>query len=87
MANIKTAKKRILINQTKAARNKSIKSRVKTLVKKVEQAIADGDKDLAKANLTAAISAYDSASTKGIFHKNTVARHVSRLTKRVNSIA
>lgn len=86
MANIKTAKKRIKINDTKAARNKAIKSKIKTLVKKVEAAILAADKDLASKSLTEAISAYDSACTKGVYHKNTVARKVSRLTKRVRAI-
>lgn len=49
MANIKSAKKRVLVNQTKALRNKMIKSGVKTAVKKVDAAIAAGDKEAAKA--------------------------------------
>ncbi|HHT97348.1 MAG TPA: 30S ribosomal protein S20 [Clostridiales bacterium] len=87
MANIKTAKKRIKINDTKSARNKAIKSKVKTLIKKVDAAIVAADKDLASESLTEAISAYDSACTKGVYHKNTVARKVSRLTKKVKAIA
>ena len=51
MANIKSAKKRVLVNQTKALRNKMIKSGVKTAVKKVDAAIAAGDKEAAKAAL------------------------------------
>lgn len=86
MANIKSAKKRIKVNQAKADRNKSVKSEVKTLVKKVELAVEAADKDLANKNLTLAISAYDSACTKGLYHKNTVARHVSKLTKKVQSM-
>ena len=50
MANIKSAKKRVLVNQTKALRNKMIKSGVKTAVKKVDAAIAAGDKEAAKRN-------------------------------------
>ena len=57
MANIKSAKKRILVNQTKAARNKSIKSSVKTAIKKVDAAIAAKDADAAKTALLAATSA------------------------------
>ena len=56
MANIKSAKKRILVIQTKTARNKSIKSKVKTYVKKVETAIAQGDKEAAASALVAATS-------------------------------
>ncbi len=87
MANIKSAKKRILVNATKAARNKQIKSKVKTVVKKVDSAVAAGDKDLATTNLTVAISEIDKACSKGIYHKNTAARKVSRLSKAVNNIA
>ena len=55
MANIKSAKKRILVNETKAAKNKAIKSRVKTSVKKVEAAVAQKDVEAAKTALKAAI--------------------------------
>lgn len=87
MANIKSAKKRILVNETKAARNRQIKSKVKTLIKKVDAAVAAGDKELAKTCLVEAISELDKARYKGVFHKNTVARKVSRLTQAVNKIA
>lgn len=86
MANIKSAKKRILVNRTKAARNKSIKSAVKTAIKKVETAVANKDAEAAASALTAAISAIDKAATKGVYHKNTASRKVSRLSKAVNSI-
>lgn len=87
MANIKSAKKRILVNETKALRNKSIKSAVKTSIKKVEAAVAQKEVDAAKAALKAAISEISKAGTKGVYHKNTIARKISRLTKAVNSIA
>ena len=87
MANIKSAKKRILVNETKAARNKAIRSRVKTSIKKVEAAVAANDKDAAKAALTVAISTIESASSKGVYHKNNAGRKVSRLTKLVNTLA
>ncbi|HHU73505.1 MAG TPA: 30S ribosomal protein S20 [Clostridiales bacterium] len=87
MANIKSAKKRILVNQKKAARNKAIKSKVKTMVKKVETAILAGDQVAAKANLNAAIAELEKACSKGVYHKNTVARKVSRLAKKVNKLA
>ena len=86
MANIKSAKKRVLVNQTKALRNKMIKSGVKTAVKKVDAAIAAGDKEAAKAALLIATSVIDKATSKGVYHKNNCARKVSRLTKAVNSI-
>lgn len=87
MANIKSAKKRILVNETKAARNKQIKSKVKTVIKKVDAAVAAGNKDLAKTSLVEAVTEIDKASSKGIYHKNTAARKVSRLSKAVNNIA
>ena len=87
MANIKSAKKRILVNETKAARNKAIKSRVKTAMKKVDAAVATRDKAQATDLLKAAISEINRAGSKGVYHKNTCARKVSRLTKAVNEIA
>ena len=87
MANIKSAKKRILVTETRAARNKSIRSEVKTAIKKVEAAVAANDKDAAKAALTVAISTIESASSKGVYHKNNASRKVSRLTKLVNTLA
>ncbi|MCR5144458.1 MAG: 30S ribosomal protein S20 [Lachnospiraceae bacterium] len=87
LANIKSAKKRILVTETKTARNKAIKSEVKTLVKKVEAAVTANDKDAAATALTEATKKIEMAGSKGVYHKNTVARKVSRLTKLVNSIA
>ncbi len=87
MANIKSAKKRILVNETKAARNKAIKSKVKTYVKKVEATVAANDKAAASEALKAAIVEINKAGSKGVYHKNTCARKVSRLTKAVNGIA
>ena len=87
MGNIKSAKKRILVNQTRAARNKAIRSKVKTACKKVEAAVAASDKAAAQACLVAAISEIDKACTKGVYHKNTASRKVSRLSKAVNTIA
>ena len=87
LANIKSAKKRILVTETRAARNKAIRSEVKTSIKKVEAAVAANDKEAAKAALTVAISTIESASSKGIYHKNNSARKVSRLTKLVNTLA
>ena len=87
MANIKSAKKRILVNETKAARNKAIRSKVKTACKKVEVAVTAKDKAAAQANLLAATSEIDKACTKGVYHKNTASRKISRLTKAVNGIA
>ena len=87
MANIKSAKKRILVNRTKAERNKSIRSAVKTAIKKVDAAIAANDKELAKAELLKATSAIDKAASKGVYHKNTASRKISRLNLAVNKMA
>ena len=87
MANIKSAKKRILVTEIKTARNKSIRSEVKTAIKKVEAAVVAKDKDAANAALSAAISTIESASSKGVYHKNNAARKVSRVSKAVNTIA
>ncbi len=87
MANIKSAKKRILVAETKAARNKSIRSKVKTYVKKVDAAVAAGDKAAAQAALLAATSEIDKAASKGVYHKNTASRKVSRLSKAVGAMA
>lgn len=87
MANIKSAKKRIDVINKKTLRNKMIKSKVKTVVKKVETAVAAGDKEAAQANLLVAISEINKAASKGIYHKNNAARKVSRLTIAVNKMA
>ena len=77
MANIKAAKKRILTSAKRAERNKSIKSSVKTAVKKVHAAIEAGDLAAAKSTLVA---------TKGVLHKNNASRKVSRLSKAVSDM-
>lgn len=87
MANIKSAKKRILITEKRTARNKSIRSAVKTSIKKVEAAVAANDKEAAQAALNAAISKISKAASKGVYHKNTAGRKISRLSKAVNSIS
>ncbi len=87
MANIKSAKKRILTSEKNAARNKAIRSRVKTSMKKVDAAIAANDKEGAKAALTAAISTISKAASKGVYHKNNASRKISRLSRAVNKMA
>ncbi len=87
MANIKSAKKRILVIETKTARNKAIKSKVKTYIKKVQTAIASGDKAAAQAALVAATSEIDKACSKGVYHKNNASRKVARLAAAVNKMA
>lgn len=87
MANIKSAKKRVLVNRTRAARNKAIRSGVKTAIKKVYAAIATGDKEAAKAQLAASTKVIEMAGSKGVYHKNNVAHKVSRISKAVNEMA
>ena len=87
MANIKSAKKRILTSAKRAERNKSVRSSVKTATKKVYSAIESGDKDAAKESLKAAISTIEKAGSKGVYHKGNVSRKVSRLAKAVNKMA
>lgn len=87
VANIKSAKKRILVAELRAARNKAIKSKVKTASKKVELAITAGNKEDAVLKLREAVSAINKAKSKGVYHRNNAARKVSKLTKAVNAIA
>lgn len=87
MANIKSAKKRINVIEKKTLRNKMIKSKVKTVIKKVEAAIAAGDKATAQQALVVATSEINKAASKGIYHKNNAARKVSRLAVAVNKMA
>ena len=87
MANIKSAKKRILVDRRNAERNKAIKSKVQTAIKGVDAAIAAGDKDAASKALTTAISEINRAASKGVFHKKTASRKISRITIAVNKIA
>jgi small subunit ribosomal protein S20 len=87
LANIKSAKKRILVIAKKTDRNKAIRTKVKTVIKKVETAVTAEDKDLAKANLLLAVAVIDKACSKGVMHKNTAARKVSHITRIVNKLA
>ena len=86
MANIKSAKKRILVIQKKTLRNKMIRSKTKTEIKKVFNALENGDKTQATLALNNAISQIDKATSKGIFHKNTASRKKSRLSSLVNKM-
>ena len=86
MANIKSAKKRIIVSKTREERNKAIRSGVKTAVKKVYAAIEENDKEKAKAALLNATSVIDKATSKGVYHKNYASRKISRLNLAVNKI-
>ena len=86
MANTASARKRIRQSVTRTARNSARKSRMRTFVKKVETAIANGDKTAAAVALREAQPEMQRASGKGVIHANTVARKLSRLSARIKSL-
>ena len=85
MANHKSALKRARQNEDRRLRNKSTKTRIKNVVKNVRQAVAGQIEDDASSELNKAKSAIDKAAKKGVIHRNTAARKISRLTKQVNT--
>ncbi len=87
MANIKSAKKRILVSRAKALRNQMTKSEVKTAVKKFKAAVAANDKALATELYSVAVKKVDQAAAHGIFHKNYAAHKKSQLTLALNKLA
>lgn len=87
MANIKSAKKRILVNASKAAQNKAFKTALKTSIKKFDAAVAAGDKEVAKVAYVDAVTMTDKAVTKGIIHKNKAARKKSQFAVALNKMA
>lgn len=87
MANTASARKRIRQNERRAARNQARKSRMRTFLKKVETAIASGDKPAAAEALRAAQPELQRAATKGVVHHNLVARKISRLSARIKALA
>ena len=87
MANIKSAKKRILVIAKKTARNRSVRSAVKTQIKKVILAVDTKDLAAAQVALVVAVKTIDKAAAKGVYHKKTAARKKSTLANLVNSIA
>ena len=84
MANIKSAKKRILVTSKRQARNRHIKSSTKTAIKKLTAAVGTGQNNDVQNLLSQATAAIDKACSKGVYHKNTAARKKSRLAKLVN---
>ena len=86
MANSPQAKKRARQNEARFQVNKARRSRIRTFLRKVEEAITSGDKDAASAALRDAQPEMMRGVTKGVYHKNTVARKMSRLSARVNAI-
>ncbi len=86
MANHKSAEKRNRQNAVRQARNTHIRTGMRTLVKQVREAVTAGDKDAAQAALAKAIPYIDKTSTKGVIHKATASRKISRLNKLVNTL-
>ena len=87
MANNASARKRIRQTARRTERNQARKSRMRTFVKKVETAIAGGDKTIAAAAFQAAQPEMQRAAGKGVIHSNTVSRKLSRLSKRIKALA
>ena len=86
MANHKSAEKRARQNEKRRVRNKAVKTRIKHVTKEVRQASGEASKEEAMAKLKAAQSIVDKALKKGVIHKKTAARKVSRLSRLVNTI-
>ena len=86
MANTASARKRIRQTITRTARNQARKSRMRTFIKKVEAAIASGDKAAASTALRAAQPEMQRAAGKGVVHANTISRKLSRLSSRVKAL-
>ena len=84
MANIKSAKKRIRVIDKKTARNRRVRNHLKAILKAFDAALAAGDLDAAKTQLTLAEKKLMQAAAKGTIHKNAASRKVSRLTQRFN---
>jgi small subunit ribosomal protein S20 len=87
MANTDSARKRIRQNERRTARNSARKARMRTFVKNLETAIASGDKAAATAAFTAAQPEMQRAAGKGVIHRNTVARKLSRLSRRLKALS
>ena len=87
MPNIKSAKKRVLVNQAKAMQNKAVKSAIKTDLKKFEAAVAEGNRSEAEGAYKVAVKAVDKAVGHGLLHKNNAARTKSSMTIKLNKLA
>ena len=86
MPNIKSAKKRVLVNQTKALQNKAMKSALKTDIKKFDAAVAEGNRSEADVAYKVAVKAVDQAVAKGLLHKNNAAHKKSSMTLKLNKL-
>lgn len=86
MPNIKSAKKRVIITQTKTLQNKMFRSQLKTDIKKYQAALAAGDTALAQETYKQAVKKIDQAAARGIIHKNAAAHKKSQFTKALNNM-
>ena len=86
MPNIKSAKKRVKVTESKTMQNKMLKSALKTCMKKYEAALASGDKTSAKETYKVAVKKIDQAVAKGLLHKNNAARKKSQYTVKLNKL-
>ncbi len=87
LPNIKSAKKRVLVNEAKAARNKAAKSALKTQIKKFDAVVAEGNRSEADVVYKATVKAIDKAAAKGLLHRNNAANKKSAMTIKLNKLA
>ena len=87
MANIKSAKKRIKVTQTKTLNNRMVKSALKTAIKKFEVSVEAKNSEEAKTLYTSVVKSLDMAASKGVVHKNMAARKKSRLATKLSAMA
>lgn len=86
MPNTKQALKRMRVTAKRTARNRHVKSTVKTAVRRFGETLAQGNLETARDKFTAAVKVLDKAAGKGVLHKNTAARKKSRLAQRLNKL-
>ena len=86
MANIKQQKKRVLTNEKRRMRNKSVRSATRTEIRKFREAVESGDKAAAEAQLRVASRKLDKAVTKGVFHRNSAANKKSNMARALNKM-
>ena len=87
MPNIKSAKKRVLVIEKKTLENRMVKSAIKTELKKFEAAVSEGNKASAQELFVVCVKKLDQAAAKGVYHKNTVSRKKSQLSKALAALA
>ena len=87
MPNIKSAKKRVLVNKAKALQNRAVRSALRTDIKKFEAAVAEGNRSEAEGAYKVAVKAVDQAAAKGLLHSNNAANKKSAMTLKLNKLA